>query len=341
MAAGTNGSYGDYDTPVRNTAHWLVSFCLASRLLGDAELRRAAERALSYLLACCAHFPGSVIMRHAKGKDRSNGVLGPAHIVEALFYAWKVLDRSDARDAALTLIGRHPFDPQYRCWKRITPRGKATTIDDTFNHQLYYSAAIGLFAREVPAARAEVEAFCAGLGYSFAVSPEGRIRHAIPMQRGVKGWLQAALSSARGGNKAMAAKEANYHSYNLYAFSLLAGSGVDIPLLGTPQWSAAERFADSAPVRSRLALENCADGLPSGTETAACDVAFFRQTFQPDIVPDIDLALRQLDYIGGPDRQCSLLSPDPATQRARIYRYWRLLPVDRESRGVSTVMGSN
>lgn len=336
MEPGTNGSYGDTDTPVRNTSHWLVSFCLAWRLTGDPGLRAAAERALNYLLACCAQFAGPPPLRHARGKDMVNGVLGPAHVIEGLFYGYRVLESRAARDAALALIERHPFDEALQAWRRVTPAGDTLSIDNTFNHQLYFAAAIALFAQGESKAKAEAERFCAGLHSTFAVSPGGRIRHSIPTPRGLRDRARSMLPASR--DRAVTVlRETNYQSYNMYAFALLAGSGLRIPLTGTRDWEAAAAFLHGPEVQTRCTPRFWANGMASGMETAACDIAFFDMAFAPDAPADVARALEQLTYVDGPDLQCSLLTPDPVTQRARIYRYWRLLPVDWEVRGAVPV----
>ncbi len=42
LPPGHNGPYADRETPVRNTAHWLVSFCAGWRRSGDPALRAGA-----------------------------------------------------------------------------------------------------------------------------------------------------------------------------------------------------------------------------------------------------------------------------------------------------------
>ena len=49
LPSGHNGSYGDVETPARNTSHWLMTFVWAHRRSGDPAFRDAAQRAAAYL----------------------------------------------------------------------------------------------------------------------------------------------------------------------------------------------------------------------------------------------------------------------------------------------------
>ena len=46
---GFNGPYHDPETPVRNTAHWMISFLKAYKITGEDRFRFGAERAAYYL----------------------------------------------------------------------------------------------------------------------------------------------------------------------------------------------------------------------------------------------------------------------------------------------------
>ncbi|WP_156680812.1 hypothetical protein [Sphingomonas profundi] len=334
LLPGRNGAYGHPETPVRNSAHWLLSFCLAHHASGEASFRANAERALAFLLACVDQVPGGVPVRHAPGKDVTNGVLGQAHVVEALFYAAVVLGRPEAWQAGIDLIQRHRFNPAWQGWDRVTPSGKYLTPDDTFNHQLYFAATIALFAMHEPSLRPDLDRFVAGLRTSLRIRDDGRIAHMLLESGGLARQAKRRLREPAHA-RALASKEANYHLYNMYAFALLASTGLPLHLEGRADWLRAVAFVDGAQVAKRLTTAMWADGLPSGTETAAADLAFFRQTFGDPASADLALAEAQLRFTAGPDGSFSLYSPDPVTQRARSYRYWRLLPVDQAVRGAA------
>ncbi|MEW9853611.1 hypothetical protein [Novosphingobium sp. M1R2S20] len=334
MMPGRNGAYGDPETPVRNTAHWLVSFSMAYKATGDERFRHAAGSALEYLLACQRLFVGGVIVRHAGTKDKTNGVLGQAHLIEAYYYAATVLGHDGARSAALDLIARHPFDHDWGCWRRITPDGRDLPPDDTFNHQLYFAATIALWSRDEIYARDQVAAFLDHLNRIFQVRKDGRIVHAIPNRESQKSKVKGALKAFKKPPIKLIEKEANYHMYNMYAFSLLSEAGYEGRITSCNAWSDAASFASSSAIVKRKSQQFWSRGLVSGTETIACDSARFHQAFKgrESAVETVASAFEQLAFVAGPDGLCEVISPDPVTQRARLYRYWRLTDLDYQLR---------
>jgi hypothetical protein len=320
LPSGRNGAYGDPETPVRSTSHALHAFCSAYRATSDRKYERAAEKALAYLLAVVHGTPGCVIVRHAKGKDFSNGVLGQAFVVEALHSAWHVLGRSDAKDAAVNLIRRHTFDVEKLCWRRVTPTGTCISPDMTFNHQLYFAAAASMFRKEDEQVRHDVNAFLKGWTQTLKLRADGRVVHEVCRRADLKTWIRGLKKTDRG----VLEKESAYHLYNCYAFALLARQGVDVSAFAGEKWPLISEFARSREVQESLKPEAWTVPLRSGTETRMADYLFYEQTFGD---PKVDTAPAGtfLSCVLGPDRQASILSPDPVTQKARSYRYWRLL----------------
>jgi hypothetical protein len=323
MPAGRNGAYGDPETPVRATSHALSAFCSALRASDEARYKEAAEKALAYLLSVFLAAPGCLLVRHAKGKDHSNGVLGQAFAIEALHSAWRSLGREDARDAAIALIKRHGFDNDRQCWQRVTPAGDCINPDMTFNHQLYFAATASMFRSEDKEVARDLDAFLRGWSQTLQVRDDGRVVHEVSQPiRGLR--IRSRLHRLKGPSASLLAKEADYHLYNCYGFALLARNGVDVPLVAGAKWPAIERFARSSMVQNTLQPDSWSAPLRSGTETRVADFLFFEQVFG-DAGVDVSDAAAYLNHVLGPDRGASLLSPDPVTQKARAYRFWRLL----------------
>jgi hypothetical protein len=333
MPPGRNGAYGDPETPIRNTSHWLISFCFAWRLTGEPKFRDSAEKALSYLLSILAQTPGGLLMRHAGKKDRTNGVLGQAFVIEALYYASITFDDSKAHDAAVSLAKLHQFDPKRGVWRRTSPSGTEMSPDGTFNHQLYFAAAVGLVAGYDSGLRSCVDRFLAGLSHNLRVRSDGRIVHQLPRPQGnVRGFVDQL--GMRRPDSNLLRKEADYHLYNMYAFSVLHEYGSDVPSKNREAWNKAAKFVCGAEVRARLESHFWADGLRSGMETIACDLYLYSARLE-NAPSEIERVTEFYDYTAGPDRSFSVVSPDPVTQRARSYRYWRIFEVIPQSSVVS------
>ena len=70
MPAGHNGPYHDPETPVRNTAHWLITYLKAFELSGESRFKIAAEKCVQYLTDDGSPRKNhTYLMRHKEGKD--------------------------------------------------------------------------------------------------------------------------------------------------------------------------------------------------------------------------------------------------------------------------------
>jgi hypothetical protein len=88
---GHNGSWNVKETPVRNTAHWLVTCAKAYELTRDISFKNAVEKAGAYLLSSKARpFDCTYHILDQKGWE-TNGLVGQAWVMEALLAAYKFL----------------------------------------------------------------------------------------------------------------------------------------------------------------------------------------------------------------------------------------------------------
>lgn len=117
MPAGQNGPYGDAETPVRNTAHWLFSFCRLYKRTQNKVFYEAAQKAADYLLSSEARPMGaSFWCRKNPEKDFCNGVMGQAWVIEALVEAARVLKRQECYRLAEEVFLLHPWDGMRCLW---------------------------------------------------------------------------------------------------------------------------------------------------------------------------------------------------------------------------------
>ena len=86
---GVNGPYNDKETPVRNTAHWLVLLCKVLKNRKDNALEAAAHKAVDYLLSSNARpMQAAFFCRTNRKKDSTNGLIGQAWAMEGLIAAF-------------------------------------------------------------------------------------------------------------------------------------------------------------------------------------------------------------------------------------------------------------
>ncbi len=329
---GRNGPYDDPETPVRNTAHWTITLGKAFEITADQRYLTAIRRAAEYLLQEDARPMGATYLcRTNPLKDFSNGLIGQAWVIEGLVAATQALDDDRCRDTAREIFQLHPFDEQRGLWQRVNVDGSLGTIDNTFNHQLWF-AAVGSMIDPDPNGDigSKVVRFLDGtLGGSLRLHRTGRVRQAVgpdpPLARskGLARTLMTPLASRRH-SRSLAEKEIGYHSFNLYGFAMLYRSLPERRLWSSPAFDRLLKFVHSAEFESSITNPFGGPYNPVGLEAA---YAF--ETF--DGFSGLDAATvgvwvrRQLDLSW--DSATGLMTrntADPDTLAARIYEVTRL-----------------
>lgn len=325
MPAGHNGPYIDPETPVRNTAHWLVTFShLANR--DRPDFREAADRCAAYLMsAAVIGESGAWENRAQPGKDRCNGLIGPAWAIEGLASYAEQCERPAVRKATAAIFLRHPFNYGQALWSRLEPDGTVLSPDATWNHQLWFAAA-GALIRD-----AEVDArvlrFLDRIPRNFSVHPDGLIVHRIhaPTERRPDRWLRAQANRyLRPAKFAVERdKELGYHAFNLYAFALLCRRMPDHPCWRLPAIRAALAAVESTGFQREIAGSRYAFPYnPPGWELAFPALIF-------DLRLDVAAWLQEQIRRSWNEemKATSLAGHDPHTDAARIYEACRIVEV--------------
>lgn len=222
VPGGMNGPYFDVETPVRNTAHWLVVYSILSRHSDDWRYRELAEQFLNFLIQPDVYRErGIYIHRQKKGKDWSNGVIGQAWIIEALSIAAETPGMDEARVHAKK-YAILSFDKKVSAWNRPKLASFNEQIDYTLNHQLWYAAAVAEANSDQKLD--EVEAFLTTLDRGgFRIRKNGRISHLLHSNASAKGLLLQARYKLlyKRNYKSVSEKETGYHLYNLFPLARL------------------------------------------------------------------------------------------------------------------------
>ncbi|WP_320041298.1 hypothetical protein [uncultured Desulfobacter sp.] len=330
---GWNGPYNDPETPVRNTAHWLISLLKAYELTGDTLFKNAAVKAADYLLipdAC--PMSASFFCRKNPCKDFSNGLVGQAWTIEALTIAAQALENNDYMEKALSVFQKHFFDETAGLWRILNVDGSYSVIDYTFNHQLWFAAAGSLIQGVGDAKiRKQINLFLdRTIESHLRISRKGRIRHLINTQttkRNIVSTISNALNPKQYYQTAsqMKNKEIGYHTFNLYAFAILKITMPDHPI-----WNRPKLLTSLAYINSTEFMEGIANNIygypynPLGFE-----LPFALQTFKSEIAGHnkskswwVEQQLKRcMDIDTG---LMTNYTNDPATHAARLYEAVRL-----------------
>lgn len=222
IPGGVNGPYFDLETPVRNTAHWLISYSILYKLEGDQKFKTVALQLLEFLLQTESYKKGDIyIHRQRGGKDWTNGVIGQAWVTEALGVAGSILEHEVATKKAVDCADSLTFDQKIGAWLRPEIESFKSQIDYTLNHQLWFAAA------KAEAAKGKycpnIESFLTKLNNgALRTRNNGQINHLF-YSSSLKGLLlQARYRALEASNKsAVLEKEAGYHLYNLHPLARL------------------------------------------------------------------------------------------------------------------------
>lgn len=221
MAGGINGPYFDVETPVRNTAHWLITFSLLFDETKDEKFEAASRLLLNFLLddnVFCRK--GVYVQRQKAGKDWSNGVIGQAWVIESLVIAGKTLGSFEAIERAKRAASSFSFHPKVKAWSRIDSADGKSAIDYTLNHQLWFAAA----KLEADISNVgEVDKFLDSLELgSFKIRGNGLICHLL-YSSSIKAIIlryRYLFFEKRNISKVIE-KENGYHLFNLYPLARL------------------------------------------------------------------------------------------------------------------------
>ena len=225
MPSGYNGSYNDIETPVRNTAHWIVSFAKAYKLTNDKCFYEAIVLALCYLKdEKLRPFKKTFICRNKELKDKCNGLIGQAWVIEGLMAGYSVTQDKDVLDLASEVFLLHPFLEKKNMWHRVEPTGAVLTLDMTFNHQLWFAMSGFLIIKAQQ--NKEIENRCLRffnvISENLKLSNNGRIGQSVKLgfkEDVIKYNLKRIIRKNE--LQYMKLKEVGYHAFNTYAFSII------------------------------------------------------------------------------------------------------------------------
>lgn len=229
--AGHNGPYYDVELPIRNTSHILILLLKAFYLTGDDRFFKQAKHAAEYIRSDERRPMGANFWsRKTPSRDFTNGLIGPAWIIEALTYAAPYFEELGLRELAEDVFLLHPFNPDKGVWQCVNVDGSHAPVDNTFNHQLWFAAA-GNMIDGNPVIEEQVERFMDRLEVNLGIYRNGLIIHhlkthfrsRIKAKRRLKLMVKDNLRFYRGNayldtviNKAIA-----YHAFNTHGFALL------------------------------------------------------------------------------------------------------------------------
>lgn len=226
VLCGINGPYDDPETGVRNLSHLIIITSVEVLKFEEIDYKRVLYNMGQDLLRMKA-LDGLYCMREKRGKDKCNGVIGHAWVIEALIYLWKVFKEDVYLQEAIEIAKRHLFNEKLGLWGRPNMTCTDETIDFTLNHQIWYAASIGELLQfvEDEQLKKEFNCFMSRLDKNMEISKYGKISHSIYNRLNILNRIKYLIKKyvyvfRELLNKAsFAYKEEGYHVFNIMALA--------------------------------------------------------------------------------------------------------------------------
>lgn len=228
LIGGNNGPYHDQETALRVSAHWICTFRYEFQKTGDSRYIDAIRRLADTI---CEHqeHNKTFVCRNKEGKDKTNGVIGTAWIVEGLAAAALACNDESYYRAGVQTFFAQPFDHAIGLWKRRDADGMILSHDGTYNHQLWLAAAgaqlCGFKLNE------DIQSYILNfLNHSvntFQSYPNGLAHHFVYFSKPLARALKSRVNYGRQrylqilNRPCYRYKEEGYHNFTMYAFAIL------------------------------------------------------------------------------------------------------------------------
>jgi hypothetical protein len=333
LEAGHNGPYFDKETPVRNTAHWLVIFSCLFKRTGDVKYKYAAFRAINYLKSQDARpMMAAFFCRKKIEKDYCNGLMGQAWVIEALMYAYNVFKDETLYELAEETFRLHQFDETRMIWHRLSVDGSCLSFDNTFNHQLWFCA-VGsmLFKSE------DIIKNCNFFFEHIASQPElyrsGVIYHnssifklSIEKNKGIKCLIEYAFNTISNlkSKSALHSKSVGYHGFNLYAYELLKSRYGEHSFFSSKKYRKMLDVAQSASFADDLIRSDYS--YPYNPPAFEIGFSLLNNGYMANVV--VDMLETHFSITSSGNYFNSFVSSDIETSEARLYELVRILDLE-------------
>jgi hypothetical protein len=248
VPAGNNGPYGDKDTPVRNTAHWLVTYCYLFKKFKEPEYKSISKLLAEFLLKEENYgVSGAARIRTDTKLSDTNGLIGQAWTIEGLISAAGLFKDEVYYNKALSVFKAQFFDERLKLWKIVESTGNIDGLDYVFNHQLWFAAAGSQILDYRFDARINemIKMFLNNYKVSFGVHRSGLIYHLTNYDRTLWAILKFPIKILMGDlqlnhkYKELVYLEKGYHLFNLFGFALIYDRYRKLPIFRSKKFKRA------------------------------------------------------------------------------------------------------
>ena len=253
---GHNGPHGHLDTPVRNTAHYLIIYSYLYKTTLNEKYKNLCKKFVEYLLAKQKESDsGAIKCMESNLFDHLNGLIGQAWVIEALIYYYEVFNDNRCLEAAKKIFYSQKYDYEKHVWSRIELDGRNIGIDNAYNHQVWFAACSYKLSEYLNDKKIDsmIQDFLTkGVERDFRIYSDGLLRHTIALKskalrkENFKRTIKVLLSPLKKQNpRKFDYKyiERAYHIFDMYGFTILENHYGELPIFSSRRYKKALSLA--------------------------------------------------------------------------------------------------
>lgn len=176
---GNNGVYNIEETPVRNTARWLIANLYCYREFELEQFYQVSKSAADYLSTSEARPDNFTFQARTSSSNLCDGLVGQAEPIKSLTRAGHILECESYTNTATEVFSLHPFDEEIGLWEAVEIDGTKLSFDRTLNHQIIFANAAAELATHSELAKNRVLRFLDRLGDNMQTRSSGLVRHYV------------------------------------------------------------------------------------------------------------------------------------------------------------------
>lgn len=252
--AGVNGPYDIEETPIRTTAHWIITFSIMYEQTKDRTYFDIIKRFSEYIKDKVDKTENGAVICLLSDKDNTNGLIGLAWTIEALIRAADVLQSKTYLLSAQKIYDSQMYDWKNHIWHIVDSEGTHRGIDRAFNHNLWFAASGYQLALKIndKLMQGQVDDFVNNMNKHFFVYKSGLLSHFTykcgkPIDD-CKTMLRFFFCQLSGkgtpwNSRNIVEYERAYHLFSMYAFARLFSLNPHYEFWNTKKFSKLKRYA--------------------------------------------------------------------------------------------------
>lgn len=249
---GHNGPHGHLDTPVRNTAHYLIIYSYMFKKTNNRKYKVICDKFFEYLVARQRESSsGAIKCMEDNSFDHLNGLIGQAWVIEALLYYYDISKDERCLDISKQIFYSQKYDYQKHVWIRVELDGTEIGVDNAYNHQVWFAACSCRLADYLHDAEIDLmikDFLTNGANRDFRIYRDGILRHTINLKskslkkENLKRFIKICLMPLK---KYQPRRfdykyiERAYHIFDMYGFTILENKYSELPLFKSDKYKKA------------------------------------------------------------------------------------------------------